>query len=174
MAVETITAKLWQEKMTDSILPIVVNFSAVRCGFCQALDPLYNRLSEQYKDKLVFLKLMVDDKNNQELIDRLSIEGTPTLKFYCKNREIGEHIGYAIEPILKQKIETFLSEMEFCIKNSTPLAKNIQDDTRCVHMSIEGTCWCFSFSKSFNMIFLTAVVLSAVSLTFSLFLKKRM
>ena len=34
--------------------------------------------------KLVFLKLMVDDKNNQELIDRLSIEGTPTLKFYCK------------------------------------------------------------------------------------------
>ena len=60
---------------------------------------------------------MVDDKNNQELIDRLSIEGTPTLKFYCKNREIGEHIGYAIEPILKQKIEMFLSEMEFCIKN---------------------------------------------------------
>ncbi|HEY5737194.1 MAG TPA: thioredoxin family protein, partial [Nitrososphaeraceae archaeon] len=89
-----------------------------------------NRLSEQYKDKLVFLKLMVDDKNNQELIDRLSIEGTPTLKFYCKNREIGEHIGYAIEPILKQKIEMFLSEMEFCIKNSTPLTKNIQDDTR--------------------------------------------
>lgn len=73
---------------------------------------------------------MVDDKNNQELIDRLSIEGTPTLKFYCKKREIGEHIGYAIEPKLKQKIEMFLSEMEFCIKNSTRLAKNIQDDTR--------------------------------------------
>ena len=66
---------------------------------------------------------MVDDKNNQELIDRLSIEGTPTLKFYCKNREIGEHIGYAIEPLLKQKIEMFLSEMEFCIKNRPPLTK---------------------------------------------------
>ena len=130
MSVEPITAKLWQEKVLDSVLPTVVNFSAVRCGFCKALEPLYNRLSEQYKDKLVFLKLMVDDKNNQELIDRLSIEGTPTLKFYCKNREIGEHIGYAIEPILKQKIEMFLSEMEFCIKNSTPLTKNIQDDTR--------------------------------------------
>jgi len=129
MAVETITAKLWQEKVTDSVLPIIVNFSAVRCGFCQALEPLYNRLSEQYKDKLVFLKLMVDDKNNQELIDRLSIEGTPTLKFYCKSKEIGEHIGYAIEPILKRKIETFLSEMEFCIKNSTPLTKIIHDDT---------------------------------------------
>jgi thioredoxin 1 len=123
MTIETITAKLWQEKVTDSVLPVVVNFSAVRCGFCQALEPLYNRLSEQYKDKLVFLKLMVDEQNNQELLDTISIEGTPTLKFYCKNREIGEHIGYAIEPVLKQKIETFLSEMEFCIQNSTKLAK---------------------------------------------------
>ena len=125
MVVETITAKLWQEKVADAVFPIVVNFSAVRCGFCQALEPLYNRLSEQYKDKLVFLKIMVDDKNNHELMERISIEGTPTLKFYCKNREIGEHIGYAIEPILKQKIDMFLSEMEFCIKNSTPLTKDI-------------------------------------------------
>ena len=123
MGVETITAKQWQEKVRDSILPVVVNFSAVRCGFCQALEPLYNRLSEQYNEKLVFLKLMVDDKNNQELLDRILIESTPTLKFYCKNREIGEHIGYAIEPKLKQKIEMFLSEMEFCIKNSTVLEK---------------------------------------------------
>lgn len=125
MVVETITAKLWQEKVTNSVLPIVVNFSAVRCGFCQALEPLYNKLSEQYNDKLVFLKLMADDENNQELLDRVSIEGTPTLKFYCKNREIGEHIGYAIEPKLKQKIDMFLSEMESCIKNSTALTKSL-------------------------------------------------
>jgi thioredoxin 1 len=125
MTVETITAKQWQEKVRDSVLPVVVNFSAVRCGFCQALEPLYNRLSEQYNGKLEFLKLMVDDKNNKELLDRISIESTPTLKFYCKNREIGEHIGYAIEPKLKQKIEMFLSEMEFCLENSTGLTNNL-------------------------------------------------
>jgi thioredoxin 1 len=125
MTVETITANQWQQKVIDSVLPVIVNFSAVRCGFCQALEPLYNRLSEQYNDQLVFLKLMVDDKNNQELLDGLSIEGTPTLKFYCKSREIGEHIGYAIEPKLKQKIEMFLSEMEFCINNSTGLTKSL-------------------------------------------------
>jgi thioredoxin 1 len=125
MTVETITANQWQQKVIDSVLPVIVNFSAVRCGFCQALEPLYNRLSEQYNDQLVFLKLMVDDKNNQELLDRLSIEGTPTLKFYCKSREIGEHIGYAIEPKLKQKIDMFLSEMEFCINNSTEVTKSL-------------------------------------------------
>jgi len=123
MTVETITAKQWQQKVRDSDLPVLVNFSAVRCGFCQALEPLYNRLSEHYNGKLEFLKLMVDDENNKELLDRISIESTPTLKFYCKNREIGQHIGYAIEPKLKQKIEMFLSEMEYCIKNSTVLEK---------------------------------------------------
>ncbi|MFB5599476.1 MAG: thioredoxin family protein [Nitrososphaeraceae archaeon] len=116
---ETITAKLWEDKVKESDLPVLVNFSAVRCGFCQALEPLYNKLSEIYNNKLVFLKLMVDDKDNQNFVERLSIQGTPTLKFYCKNREIGEHIGYAIEPVLKQKIDMFLSEMESCINNST-------------------------------------------------------
>ena len=123
MTVETIAAKQWQQKVRDSDLPVLVNFSAVRCGFCQALEPLYNRLSEHYNGKLEFLKLMVDDENNKELLDRISIESTPTLKFYCKNREIGQHIGYAIEPKLKQKIEMFLSEMDYCIKNSTVLEK---------------------------------------------------
>jgi len=37
MTVETIAAKQWQQKVRDSILPVVINFSAVRCGFCQAL-----------------------------------------------------------------------------------------------------------------------------------------
>jgi len=125
MTVETIAAKQWQQKVRDSILPVVVNFSAIRCGFCQALEPLYNRLSEHYNGKLEFLKVMVDDENNKELLDSISIESTPTLKFYCKNREIGQHIGYAIEPKLKQKIEMFLSKMEFCIKNSTGLTNNL-------------------------------------------------
>src|SRR5215217_6867056 len=41
------------------------------------------------------------------------------------------------------------------------------------HMSIEDTVGLSPFLESFNMIFLTAAVLSAVSLTFSLLLKRR-
>ena len=42
------------------------------------------------------------------------------------------------------------------------------------HMSIEGATGLFPSPESFNMIFLTAAVLSAMSLTFSLLLKRRM
>ena len=27
----------------------------------------------------------------------------PRLKFHCRAREVGEHVGYSIEPVLKQK-----------------------------------------------------------------------
>lgn len=64
---------------------------------------------------------MVDDPQNQEILDHVSVEGTPTLKFYCKGREVGEHVGYAIEPVLKKKIEAALEEMESCLRNSSPL-----------------------------------------------------
>ena len=67
MAVENVTAQTWEQKVVNSENPVVVNFSAVRCGFCRALEPLYSRLSEQYSGKLDFLKLTVDDPQNNEV-----------------------------------------------------------------------------------------------------------
>lgn len=121
MTVENVAAHTWQQKVVNSETPVVVNFSAVRCGFCKALEPLYNRLSDNYSGKISFLKLMVDDDRNHEILHHISIEGTPTLKFYCRGREVGEHVGYAIEPVLRKKIDTVLQEMESCLHNSTPL-----------------------------------------------------
>lgn len=121
MPAEAITAKEWQGRVVESTFPVVVNFSAVRCGFCKALEPLYNRLADQYAGKIKLLKLMVDDPKNHEVLHHVQIEGTPTLKFYCRGREVGEHVGYAIEPVLKKKIDSMLAEMESCLANSTPV-----------------------------------------------------
>ncbi len=121
MAVEIVTAQNWEQKVKNSKIPVMVNFSAVYCGFCMMLEPLYNRLSDHYGDKLSFLKLMVDEPQNQEILHHTAVEGTPTLKFYCEGREVGEHVGYAIEPVLRKKIDGMLEEMDACLKNSTPL-----------------------------------------------------
>jgi thioredoxin 1 len=121
MVVETMSTQTWQQKVINSETPVVVNFSAAYCGFCMMLEPLSNRLSDQYRGKLVFLKLMVDDPQNQEILSHIAIDGTPTLKFYCQGREVGEHVGDAIEPVPKKKIDGTLEEMDACLKNSTPL-----------------------------------------------------
>jgi hypothetical protein len=64
---------------------------------------------------------MVADPQNHGILHHVAVGGTPTLKFYCQGREVGEHIGYAIELVLKKKIESMLEEMDTCLKNSTPL-----------------------------------------------------
>lgn len=122
MVVQEVTAQSWKDKVLSSNLPVIINFSAVRCGFCRALEPLYNRLSDQYSGKLAFYKLMVDNPANHEVLHHVgAIQGTPTLKFYCRGREVAEHVGYAIEPVLKKKIEESLQEMEYCLSNSTAI-----------------------------------------------------
>lgn len=45
--------------------------------------------------------------------------GNSNAKVYCLGREVGEHVGYAIEPVLKKKIDGALQEMDACLKNST-------------------------------------------------------
>lgn len=123
MTVQVVVAQMWQQQVINSEAPVIVNFSAIRCGFCMALEPLYNRLSDQYAGKLTFLKLMVDDPQNHEITQGTSIQGTPTLKFYCRGREVGEHVGYAIESVLRKKIDEALQDMESCLQNSTPFEK---------------------------------------------------
>lgn len=120
MATQDVDSETWESKVIESDLPVVVNFWGPQCGFCKWLEPLYQKLSNEYEGKMVFLKLNVNDERTHEVLHRTSIEGTPTLKFYCDGR-VGEHIGYAVEPILKKKINSMLEEMESCLKNSTPL-----------------------------------------------------
>lgn len=121
MTVQDITAESWYEKISFADRPVIVNFSSSKCGFCRELESIYYRLSIEYEDKLSFLKVLIDDPQNKELLNHIPIMGTPTLKFYCRGREIGEHIGYASKEKLKKKIEGFLNEMDYCLKNSSPL-----------------------------------------------------
>jgi len=121
MTTQNVDSESWGSKVLKSDLPVVVNFWGPRCGFCKWLEPLYERLSNEYEKQMVFLKLNVDDERGHKVLHDVSIEGTPTLKFYCRGREVGEHVGYAVEPILKRKIDAMIEEMESCLKNSTPL-----------------------------------------------------
>jgi thiol-disulfide isomerase/thioredoxin len=57
MAVELVTAQTWPQKVNNSETPVIVNFSAAYCGFCMVLEPLYNKLSEQYGGNPAFINL---------------------------------------------------------------------------------------------------------------------
>ena len=97
------------------------SFRAVRFGFCRALELQYNRLSDQHYGRVGFLKLTLEDLENHQIVYHTLKLRVPALKFYCKGREVGKHIVYAIESILKQKIDSMQAEAESCHNNSTSI-----------------------------------------------------
>ncbi|RQM18837.1 hypothetical protein DD237_002604 [Peronospora effusa] len=80
---------------------IVVDFSAVWCGPCQHIKPIYHQLSDQYHD-VVFLE--VDEAQNRSLIGALGVRGFPTFHFYMNKSKIDELVG-ADPSQLRAKIE---------------------------------------------------------------------
>ncbi|GMF14376.1 unnamed protein product [Phytophthora lilii] len=80
---------------------VVVDFSAVWCGPCQHIKPVYHQLSGQYSD-VVFLE--VDEAQNRSLISALGVRGFPTFHFYVNQSKVDELVG-ADPNQLRAKIE---------------------------------------------------------------------
>ncbi|KAG7393285.1 hypothetical protein PHYPSEUDO_011290 [Phytophthora pseudosyringae] len=80
---------------------VVVDFSAVWCGPCQHIKPVYHQLSDQYHD-VVFLE--VDEAQNRSLIGSLGVRGFPTFHFYVSQSKVDELVG-ADPNQLRAKIE---------------------------------------------------------------------
>ncbi len=97
----------------------VVEFYLPECPHCQQVAPIYDEVSEEMGDKARFAK--VNLRNNKGLGAKFGISGTPTFKFFCRRRNIGEHVGFINETILRNTIKDFLIHRRECIKGSTPV-----------------------------------------------------
>ena len=87
-----ITKNNFEEEVLSSEVPVVLDFLAVWCGPCKMLSPVLEELAAEYRDRVRFCKVNVDDE--PELSARFSIASIPTLLFF-KNGEIREKtVGY--------------------------------------------------------------------------------
>jgi len=57
---------------------------------------------------------------NLKLAEGLGVEETPTLKLFCKGREIGQIIGYMPLDKATKEIEDILKREKYCNKQNTP------------------------------------------------------
>lgn len=59
--------------------PIVALFYADWCHFCIKFMPVYQEISEKYKDILNFAKVNVEDKKYEKVVNEIGITGYPTV-----------------------------------------------------------------------------------------------
>lgn len=97
----------FEQRVIQSTLPVIVDFTADWCPPCRVLAPLYAQLSSTYEGKLSFAKMDTDE--NMLVPARLGIQGLPTLVLFSGGNAVGRIVG-PHPGRLQQSIERLLAE----------------------------------------------------------------
>lgn len=90
----------------NSELPCVVDFYADWCKPCKMIAPYIEELAGEYKGKVNFLKINVDEES--EIANFYQIQAIPTLLFLPKKGNPKMETGGADKATIKQKVEVHL------------------------------------------------------------------
>jgi thioredoxin 1 len=91
MAVIDLNANNWEEEVTKSELPVLVDFWAPWCGPCKMVGPLVETLAAENAGKINVGKLNVDE--NKSIAVQYGIRGIPTLAFFKGGSEVKRIVG---------------------------------------------------------------------------------
>ena len=95
------------EKTKEGVF--IVDFWATWCGPCKMMAPVFEKISSDYKGKLTFVKVNVED--NQQTPGKYGVSGIPCLVIINKGNEIDRIVGAFPEEELKKRIDAILDKM---------------------------------------------------------------
>jgi thioredoxin 2 len=96
----------FKEIVTDSSLPVLVDFYSPSCGPCKALAPVIEQLAGHYAGRVVVCKL--DTSRYQMAAAQFQIRGVPTLIFFKNGESVDQLVGAAPVQELQQRLDGLL------------------------------------------------------------------
>jgi thioredoxin 1 len=95
-SVVELTTANWEEEVTKSNVPVLVDFWAVWCGPCRALSPTIDKLADQFKGKVKVGKLNTDD--HPDIAVRYGISAIPQVLLFKGGAEpVDKTVGVQTE-----------------------------------------------------------------------------
>lgn len=91
------------DRYIQSGKPVFVDFWAVWCGPCRAMEPVIERLAAKYAGKVIFGKLNIDEES--ALATRYDVQSIPTFMIFKDGRPIDAVIGAVGETALDKLIQ---------------------------------------------------------------------
>lgn len=102
MAVLKITADNFEQEVTNSTKPVLVDFWATWCGPCKMQGPIIEEAEAKLGERAVFGKLDVDEQS--ELARKYGVMSIPTLILFkdgeVAKKEVGLHSLEEIEQLI--------------------------------------------------------------------------
>jgi thioredoxin 1 len=104
--VKHITEAEFDAEVTQSAVPVVVDFYATWCGPCRQLAPTMDSLADQYAGKIKFVKVNVDE--SPKLAQQFQVEGIPMLVFLQNGKTAGTCVGLVAKEDLILRLDSLL------------------------------------------------------------------
>ena len=98
-----ITTENFDAEVTNSPLPVVIDFWASWCGPCRMLSPVVDELAAQYAGRIKVGKVNVDEQ--PRLAMNYNVQSIPTLLFFKGGKPVDMSIGVVPKDKLEQMIE---------------------------------------------------------------------
>jgi thioredoxin len=96
----------FEEMLSGSDVPVLVDFYADWCGPCQMMVPILEQVNAQLKDRLRIVK--IDTEKYTELATQYQIEALPTLVLFKQGKPINRIEGVVQAPQLVQHLQTLI------------------------------------------------------------------
>jgi thioredoxin 1 len=98
----------FEQTIEEATLPVILDVHAGWCGPCQMFGPIFQEVSEQYKDEAVFAEMDYDSQVG--LAKKLGVSSLPTVLFF-KPREKKpsmKSVGYMDKEEFEAKVKKFI------------------------------------------------------------------
>ncbi|MCK5877619.1 MAG: thioredoxin, partial [Candidatus Marithrix sp.] len=86
-------------------VPVLVDFWASWCAPCKMIEPVLEKLAEEYQGQFIVAKIDTDEQ--QQLAGQYSIRGIPALKLFRHGEIVEEMSGVQSEAVLRNMIDKY-------------------------------------------------------------------
>jgi len=100
-----LNAESFSKHVTNSDIPVVVDFWAPWCGPCKMMAPAFSQTAAQLEPHFRFAK--VNTEEQQQLAAQFGIRSIPTLAIFRQGKEIARQAGAMDANSLSQWVQQF-------------------------------------------------------------------